>query len=403
MNIRNKQTFLAAIGDTNSMITWSGIPYHFLQAGKQVGLLNSGLPLATNGFGWKSLRILWNLLQIGRGQKKGGFQYSTDFLERLWKPYHFVVRGNRVINCFQLYAPSIIADPSVEKWFFIDQTLLQLFDYYAIRSSVGRRIADGAVKREKEGYQRAAGIIVHSRWAALSVIEDYGISESKVFVVQPGANVDPDVYTAWERQVEAVGTKVVSENKRPVRLVFVGKYWKRKGLDRLLDALRRVRENGGRATLKVIGYQHAAVPEPYRNLTGVDWVGFVDKRTAARRFVDLVADCDVGCLLSRAEAGGIALREYHALGLAVLAPDTGGAPEHALSGASILISPEADSTQIAKQISALERSSERLFRLKATAWKQRHSVLWQATAEKINNIMMAMQPEARSGLSVKGI
>ena len=95
----------------------------------------------------------------------------------------------------------------------------------------------------------------------------------------------------------------------------------------------------------------------------------------------------MGCLLSRKEAGGIAIREYHALGLPVLAPDTGGAPEHTIPEASVLIPPEAEAEFIAKKILLLEKDREYLSRLKRSAWEKRRTVLWHETVNKIERII----------------
>lgn len=380
------QTFLAAVGDSNSPVTWSGIPYHFLQAGRAQGLLDEGLPLSTDGLIWQARRINWNLARVLSGDRRGGYQYSRPFLECLWSPVLPRLKGNIVVNCFQLYAPSVIKDRTIEKWFFIDQTLLQLFDYYDSRRLIGRRIAREAIEREREGYHAAAGVIAHSKWAAQSVVSDYGVPANRVHVVLPGANLDPMEYAEWE--LEEVEERGLQDDKkqRPLRLIFVGKYWKRKGLDRLLSALAIARLSGLKATLKVIGCRREDVPDHLRSVVGVEWLDFIDKRADAGRFFRTLAECDVGCLLSRAEAGGIALREYHAFGLVVLGPKTGGAPEHLIQDASIAISPEATDKEIADTLLNLESNSSCFDKLRSIAWQQRHSALWDESVRQIAHI-----------------
>jgi glycosyltransferase involved in cell wall biosynthesis len=377
------RTFLAAVGDSNSPVTWSGIPYHFLQAARAQGVLDVGLPFSTNGLSWRARRVSWNLGRVMSGYGRGGYQYSRPFLERLWSQSLAHLRDNVVVNCFQLYAPSVVADRTIRKWFFIDQTLLQLFDYYGLRAHVGKPIVQEALRREREGYHAATGIIAHSRWAAHSLMHDYGLPEEHVHIVVPGANLDPRAYAAWEQEEEERRAAQGCEVGRPLRLIFVGKEWRRKGLDRLLGALLMARKSGGRATLKVIGCQREALPEHLRATEGVEWVGFINKRAEADRFLRTVADADVGCLLSRAEAGGIAFREYHALGLAVIGTDTGGAPEHTLPQASVLVSPDATIEEIAATLLELERDESRLARLRDAAWAQRHTVSWAETVRQI--------------------
>ena len=67
-------TFLAAVGDVNDPITWSGIPYHFLQAAKADGLIDEGLPLNASGPEWTRRRVLWNLGRVLTLRGKGGYR-----------------------------------------------------------------------------------------------------------------------------------------------------------------------------------------------------------------------------------------------------------------------------------------------------------------------------------------
>lgn len=380
-----RRCFLTAVGDANDPVTWSGILYHFLQAAKREGLVDEGLPLELNGLPWRLRRWFWNATRMLLGDRLGGYQYSIPFLETLWAPYRTLVSGAILIHCFQLYPPSVVADSSIEKWFFLDQTLLQLFDHYGIRPSVGRHVAAEAVERERKGYYASSGVVVHSSWAAESVKSDYGVPASKVHVVLPGANLDAALYSRWEQEEEerrADPTRSL-EPSGPVRFVFVGKDWRRKGLDRLLRGFALANDQGAGAKLRVIGCRRQSLPVGLRSTSGVQWSGFVDKRARAQELLRMVAECDVGCLLSRAEAGGIAIREYHALGLAVLGTTAGGAGEHACPEASWFLPPEAADEVIAEAFLDICRARDRLAVAKEEAWKRRHSFLQRTTVGKV--------------------
>lgn len=377
-----RRRFVAAVGDSNRSETWSGIPYHLLCWGRELGALDEGLELSTHDGRWRRQRLFWNLWRVMTGERPGGFQFSEAFLERLWRPVAPQIRGGIVFNLFQLYPLSVIDDTSVERWFFLDQTLTQLFEHYGVGDSVGREIARQALTLEKRGYQAAQGIVMHSNWAKRSVVKDYGIPEDKVWVVLPGANIEPALYREWVND----GGPRPHDPRRPLRLVFVGKEWQRKGLDRLLEALPLAAKRGFRGTLRVIGCREESVPPSMRGTPGVEWVGFVDRRWEARRFLELVATSDLGCLLSVAEAGGISQREFHALGLAVLGTDAGGAPEHRVSGASFEVPSRATPLEVADLLCDIEGDVEQRRRVWQNAASARESALWSATIAQLQRI-----------------
>ena len=375
--------YVAAVGDAGDPLTWSGIPFHLTETGRAAGFVTAGLPLGAEGRLWRARRIAWNLGRLGSGDRRGGFQYSPMFLERLWQAAKTDLSGARVLNCFQLFAPSMVDNESIEKWFFIDLTLTQLFDYYRLRAQVGRRIAADAVAREREGYQRAAGIVVMSHFAAQSVHRDYGVPQERIHVVVPGANLDPEMYRRWEASAGAA--RAVAHEA--LRLVIVSTDWKRKGLDRLLRALALARRDGLRATLRVVGNTPQDLPPELAAQPGVEWLGRINKSTDAARFLDAVADADVGCILARYEAGGSVLREYHALGLAALATDAGGMPDFMFPEASVTVPAEASDQEIAERLVALGNEPERLERLRKAAWERRHEATWEHTVRRLRDIV----------------
>jgi len=380
-----QRTYVASIGDAESPLTWSGIPYHLTQAGKESGLVTDGLRMSVEGRSWRAGRVAWNLWRMATGDRRGGYQYSRGFLERLWRPQRQRVTGARVINCFPLYAPSVAADDTIEKWFFIDLTLTQLFDYYLVRSEIGTRIAADAVAREREGYARARGVVVMSHFAAADVRERYGVPAERVHVVVPGANLDPAAYARWEES-RARETPSAADSP-PLRLVMVSTDWQRKGLDRLLRAIALGRRDGLRVTLRVIGSARQDVPAALADQEGIEWLGRISKRTDAERFLKSVADADLGVILSRYEAGGSVLREYHALGLGALATTAGGMPDFMFDDASVTVAPEASDEELATTLVALGRDRARIEALRAAAWRRRREALWETSVARLRAAM----------------
>lgn len=377
------RVYLAAVGDVNDPITWSGIPYHFLQTAKAEGLIHLGLALCADGPAWNRRRILWNLSRFATGSGKGGYQYSVPFLEQLWAKEIPGLVGQFIINCFQLFPPSMVSDQKYRKCYYIDMTLKQLFVDYQIDATIGKSIAADALAREKAGYQAAVLVVCHSRWAANSVVNDYGVEASKVKVIVPGANIDRTALMAWQEQ-SSMRLRLPGE---PLKLIFVGKYWDRKGLDRLLEALLLVNRQKQQVHLQVMGCERSTLPAHLQNVNGVEWLGFINKRTEMQRFLDTVASADVGCLLSRAEAGGMALREYHALGLIVLGTAVGGAPEHMFPDAGQSFTAEATVEEIAAWIVKLTNDMEYYRQLREAAWQRRLQATWLETVRQWRTIL----------------
>lgn len=379
-----RPVLLAAEGDVNDVRTWSGTPFHLLQKAREQGLIDEGLPLAIVVDSRRQLhRYLWNLANLLRGRGRGGYAFSAPCLERLWAPQRRRLAGAVVINCYQLYPPSVVADPAITRWYYIDQTLRQLFDDYGLRQSVGPWLAEDAIRREQAGYHAAAGLIVHSHWAAESLIRDYGLPPERVQVVVPGANLDEAGYRQW-----AAGRAPPQVRREgELQLVFVGKDAQRKGLDRLVRALALARGAGAACRLRVIGCPPEELPPALRSTAGIDWLGYIDKRRETRRFIETVAEADVGCLLSRAEAGGIGLREYHALGLAVLGPQVGGSPDHVLADAAKLLPPDAGDEQVAALLIDWSRDREAVQRLRERSWAQREQVSWSVTVRRMAEVL----------------
>jgi glycosyltransferase involved in cell wall biosynthesis len=283
-----------------------------------------------------------------------------------------------------------MADASVERWYYVDSTLRQVIDYYQERIPPGH--AAEVFAREGDGYRSAAGVMTMSRFAADSVVRDYGVDPAKVHVVVPGANLTQEVFDAFEREATAwrdpaTGRATNRPADDPPRLVFVGRAVARKGLDRLLGALRIARGRGGRATLRVIGLEASAVPPDLRAVPGVEWLGLVSRRTEAGRFCRLVAECDVGCLLSRQEMAGISLREFVALGLPVIGPLTGGSPDQMSPDSSVGVTPEATDEELADLLMTLETDRPTWDRRRAAAWATRRDVLWGPSIQRMGAIL----------------
>ena len=381
-----RSTFLSAVGDVTDPRTWSGSPYHLMQVAVPAGLVDEGLSLSITTRGYRTARAAWNLANVALGRVHGGYRYSLPGLRQLWWGQHRRLRGDHLMSCFQLVPPWIVDDVSIMKTFYVDQTLEHMFSGY---ERPHERLARAALERERQGYSSAAAILAHSRWAADSVSRSCPAASPKVHVVVPGANLDVQAYSAWEgaQGGRTPGRPGAAGRDEPLRFVFVGSDWRRKGLDRLLRAHAHAQRRGSKAILRTIGPSRQSLPPELRDVPRVEWVGRIDKTRDPSAFIRAVAECDVGCLLSRAEAGGISLREFHALGLAVLGTTVGGSPEHALPDAAVLLRPETDDSAVADVMLRLEQDADWREELRRASWAGHRDCLWQASVAKMQAIV----------------
>jgi glycosyltransferase involved in cell wall biosynthesis len=366
---------VAATGSPIAVDVMSGLPHHLWRHGLAAGIIDG---VVTRSVRERNLNWLsWNLRQAVLGRSIGGYRYTPQHLERMWMP---LPEGPAtVINCFQLYPEHIVADDELHRWYFIDQTLAQLFHEYRSEMRLSRAIERAALYRERRGYEAADHIVVNSEWARLDVVNRYGVEPEQVSVIHQAANFETDRYEAWVARRQATPLDQHDE----LRLVFVGVQWRRKGLDRLLRAIRIVNSPHSRVTLDVVGCNRHDLPANLADTVGVRWHGFVPKDSAEDRFLDLVGAADIGCLLSRAEAGGNCVREFHALGLALLGTAAGGSAEQAIPDASWIVSLDETVDDIAERLRWLCDHRDEVERAKTVAWEHRTATLWDNTLDEL--------------------
>ena len=217
--------------------------------------------------------------------------------------------------------------------------------------------------REMEAslYKQARVCFTTSRFAADSIVEDYGVPRERVEVIYSGCNTDlPPSITRPERL--------------PRRILFVGVEWERKGGPVLLEAFNEVRKRFPDVSLDVVGCRPAVSAE------GVSIHGRVE-RALVPSFLE---KADVFCLPSLAEPSAAALVEASAFALPVLATRVGGTPERVVDGETgILVAPN-DVSVLAKALCHLMENGRRAYEMGA---RGREFVLreftWTAVAKKM--------------------
>jgi glycosyltransferase involved in cell wall biosynthesis len=220
----------------------------------------------------------------------------------------------------------------------VDATGLQYgrLAYYRPRdrfSGVGDR---AIFELERRAYEHAHRILAWTDWVAGSLQRDYGIAPEKIVKLHPGAPMQ-----ALRAIPPECGAPV-----EPLRAIFIGNDVERKGLDVLLEAVRKL---DGVVVLDVVSA--ADVPDtPHVS---------VHRRvqTGGEAFLALLEAADVLVLPTRADAVPWVLIEGMAAGLPVITTPVGAIPE-VVGQAGIIVPPD-DPEALALQLAGLAADAER--------------------------------------------
>ena len=209
---------------------------------------------------------------------------------------------------FNTQVPAALAGKFVHDQPYILCTDITPLQYNALRDHYRQQPdSNGLVEGYKHRvnlrlFQQAAHLIPWSTWVRQSLLVDYGVLPERITVVPPGVDT--------EKWVPASNQHV----ERPVRILFVGGDFQRKGGNTLLQAFRRL--PAGFVEL-ILVTRTAVANEPgiiIRN----------DLQANSSELIALYQSCDIFVLPTHAEAFGIAAVEASATGLPVIATAVGG-------------------------------------------------------------------------------
>jgi len=183
----------------------------------------------------------------------------------------------------------------------------------------------------RRALQGAKAVVTWSQWAAASAVSDYGVDPALVHAIPPGVDVRRLHPMSGER------------DPGPLRLLFVGGDFERKGGGDLLEALRIL----DRPVELDIVSSSAVAPSglPVRVHAGVE--------ANSPLITELFRRADVFVLPSRGDCTPLAVAEALACGLPVVATPVGGMPELVRHGENGLLVPPADPQQLARALGVL--------------------------------------------------
>ena len=213
--------------------------------------------------------------------------------------------------------------------------------FFDISKLSGKALAQ-SLEIQAKVFSNAEKIFVLSDWTKQSVLEDFGVPESKVTTIYAGSNLVLDDSACAERN--------------PYEILFVGIDWERKGGPLLLKAFELLKEQVPGATLTIVGCS------PDVSIPGVNVVGYLNKAIPEQR--KILSECFLRaacfCLPTYFDPFPNVIIEAASVGLPSVAIDTGSRREAIKDGItgrlSLDRSPDALATALHWVVSDTERS-----------------------------------------------
>lgn len=243
-----------------------------------------------------------------------------------------------------------------------------------------------AVYLEQKTLDLYDSIIFSSNWAAQDAINFYGIPQSKIHVVEFGANIPiPEKY-----QIE-INTKVCN-------LVFIGRNWEKKGGPKTLETYKKLKSEGFKCTLTIIGSVPSTIPEEDNDLAIIPYLN-KSKPEDLSRLCEILYNSHFLVLPTEFDAFGIVFCEASAYGVPSIAANVGGVSEPIREGKNgFLLSPKATAEDYVEKIKSVFGDKESYIALRKSSRKEYETRLnWNVWGEKVDKILQKVVIKNKNG------
>ncbi len=275
---------------------------------------------------WDHLPLLPKQL---RGSLTGRFQVRRGLSQAKWD-----------VALYNTQVPAVLGCSLVNQQPYVLCTDITPVQYDGMAAQYGHRPdTPGPVQRYKHWintriFRNAARLLPWSNWTRSSLIADYGVSPDLIEVIPPG--IDLDVWRPAEKH-----------NSGPIRILFVGGDFYRKGGDLLLNAFKQL--PAGDVELHLV--TRSAIPDSGGTII------YSHMLPNSPELVRLYQECDIFVLPTHAEAFGIAAAEAAAAGLPVIATAVGGLTDVVLHGETGYLIPPGSTIELTARLAALMEDS----------------------------------------------
>lgn len=304
--------------DSHDVINWSGTPFHmanaFEQHGisvKRIGNLKRKLPP------FFKLKQLWKKYAYNQRESP---RFNITVAKAYSKQVAKIIKASKYDA---IIAPQInpiaYLNSKIPTILWTDALYANLLNFYPGFSKHSPESKAQGHTLVKECLNRCHLAIFSSDWAAQTAIETYGINKNKIKVVPFGANIQS------QHNIYDIHQFLKSRSKKTLKLLFIGKYWDRKGGDIVFNVAKALHSAGQSVEVNFVGcYPPKHIEIPYY----IHCHGFISKNTeeGIKKITHLFQQSHLLFVPSRAEAYGVVFCEANAFALPCLGSQVGGIP-----------------------------------------------------------------------------
>jgi glycosyltransferase involved in cell wall biosynthesis len=276
------------------------------------------------------------------------------------------------IVVYALLRPKIDPSLPIRRFRWMDLSLLDAvrtgsFGYAGMTDSA----RDAALEDERRMLAACEGVVSLSTYTAESVARDVGYPREKITPIGAGP--------ALEVQPRSTQGKARFESGK---ILFVGRDWKRKRGDLIVEALRLLRKKVPHASLTIVGPTEPPIPAE----EGVHFVGPLDKGNPGElaRLQELFLTSSVFCMASASEPWGLVYVEAAQFGLPVVALNDWAVPDIVVDGVTGRLAPSPTAEHLATALEDVLRDPVRAAEMGRAGQERVARVLsWPAVVDRM--------------------
>lgn len=231
--------------------------------------------------------------------------------------------------------------------------------------------------------KKAARIVTVSEYSKQDIVKTYGVSPEKIDVIYNGVSA---VFEPL-RERKQLEIKEKYTNHQPY-LLFVGAIHKRKNLQRLITAYKKLKtETNHPHHLVIVGtpmWESQQIQIPKELKSNIHFTGHLDQASLAQ----VVATAELLCLVSYFEGFGLPLIEAMKAGTPVLAGNLTALPE--VGGDAAVYCDPMDEQSIFEKLDALLSTPEDLKQMREKGLSRAQQFSWDQSAEKLWESIMSL-------------